>query len=183
MTAQVRSRDAPGGRRAAKSRPNASPGSPGDAPRVSGATPKMLVTSFVSPNGIGSAGKWISPRISIDAQKLRSAFRMGFYRVLSMSDAVRMERSPHRKTLKKQPSRAPKSRFGASQGRSEEQVRAQKRPACAQIHARSALGAFEKFKVCANEGPSSEQERPASGQGAPWPEGSEALFGNFEMDV
>ena len=142
----------------------------------------MLVTAFASPNGIGSAGKWISLRISIDARKLRSAFRIGFYRVLSMSDAVRMERSPHRKTLKKQPSRAPKSRFGPSQGRSEEQVRAQKRPARAQIHARSALGAFEKFKVCANEGPLSEQERPASGQGAPWPEGSEALFGNFEMD-
>ena len=182
MTAQVRSRDAPGGRRAAKSRPNASPGSPRDAPRASGTTPKMLVTSFASPNGIGSAGKWISPRFSIDARKLRSAFRIGFYRVLSMSDAVRMERSPHRKTSKKQPSRAPKSRFGASQGRSEEQVRAQKRPARAQIHARSALGAFEKFKVCANEGPSSEQERPASGQGAPSPECSEALFGNFEMD-
>ena len=145
MTAQGRSRDAPGGRRAAKSRPNASPGSPRDAPRASGTTPKMLVTSFASPNGIGSAGKWISPRISIDARKLRSAFRIGFYRVLSMSDALRMERSPHGKTSKKQPSRAPKSRFGASQGRSEEQVRAQKRPARAQMHARSASGASENF--------------------------------------
>ena len=145
MTAQVPSRDAPGGRRAAKSFPNACPGNPRDAPRASGTTPKMLVTAFASPNGTGSAGKWISPRISIDARKLRSAFRIGFYRVLSMSDTVCMERSSHRKTLKKQPSRAPKSRFGASQGRSEEQVRAQKRPARAQIHARSALGAFEKF--------------------------------------
>ena len=145
MTPQGRSRDAPGGRRAAKSRPKAFPGSPRDAPRAPGTIPKMLVTSFASPNGIGSAGKWISPRFSIDARKLRSAFRIGFYRVLSMSDAVRMERSPHRKTLKKLPSRTPKSRFGASQGRSEEQVRAQKRPACAQIHARSALGASEKF--------------------------------------
>ena len=124
MTPQGRSRDAPGGRRAAKSRPNASPGSPRDAPRASGTTPKMLVTSFASPNGIGSAGKWISFRFSIDARKLRSAFRIGFYRVLSMSDALRMERSPHGKTSKKQPSRAPKSRFGVSQGRSEEQVRA-----------------------------------------------------------
>ena len=145
MTAQGPSRDAPGGRRAAKSCPHACPGSPRDAPSASGTTPKMLVTSFASPNGIGSAGKWISPRISIDARKLRSAFRIGFYRVLSMSDAVRMERSPHRKTLKKQPSRAPKSRFGASQGRSEEQVRAQKQPIRAQIHTRSALGASEKF--------------------------------------
>ena len=123
MTAQVRSRDAPGGRRAAKSCPNACPGSTRNAPRASGTTPKMPVTAFASPNGIGSTGKWVSLRISIDARKLRSAFRIGFYRVLSMSDAVRMERSPHRKTLKKQPSRAPKSRFGASQGRSEEQVR------------------------------------------------------------
>ena len=145
MTAQGRSRDAPGGRRAAKSCPNACPGSPRDAPRASGTTPKMLVTAFASPNGTGSAGKWISPRISIDARKLRSAFRIGFYRVLSMSDVARMERSPYRKTLKEQPSRAQKSRFGASQNRSEEQVRAQKRPARAQIHARSALGASEKF--------------------------------------
>ena len=142
----------------------------------------MLATAFSSPNGIGSAGKWISPRISIDARKLRSAFRIGFYRVLSMSDAVCMERSSHRKTLKKQPSRAPKSRFGASQGRSEEQVRAQKRPARAQIHARSALGASEKFKVCANEGPSSEQERLRAAKTRAKPEGPEAFFGNFEMD-
>ena len=145
MTAQDRSRDAPGGRRAAKSCPNASPGSPRDAPNASGTTPKMLVTSFASPNGIGSAEKWISLRFSIDARKLRSAFRIGFYRVLSMSDALRMERSQHGKTSTKQPSRTPKSRFGASQGRSEEQVRAQKRPARTQIHARSAFGASEKF--------------------------------------
>ena len=99
-----------------------------------------------------------------------------------MSDALRMERSPHGKTSKKQPSRAPKSRFGASQGRSEEQVRAQKRPARAQIHARSALGASEKFKVCANEGPSSEQERLRAAKTRAKPEGPEAFFGNFEMD-
>ena len=160
MTPQDRSRDAPGGRRAAKSRPNASPGSPRDAPRASGTTPKMLVTAFASPNGIGSAGKCISLRFSTDARKLRSAFRIGFYRVLSMSDALRMERSPHGKTSKKQPSRAPKSRFGASQGRSEEQVRAQKRPARAQMHARSASGASENFLVGANEATSSEKGRP-----------------------
>ena len=70
LTAQGRSKDAPGGRRAAKSCPNASPGSPGDVPRASGTIPKMLMTAFASPNGIGSAGKWISPRFSIDARKL-----------------------------------------------------------------------------------------------------------------
>ena len=104
MTAQDRSRDAPGGRKAAKSCPNASPGSPRDAPNASGTTPKMLVTSFASPNGIGSAGKCISLRFSIDEGKLRSAFRIGFYKVLSMSDALRMEPSLHGKTSKKQPS-------------------------------------------------------------------------------
>ena len=71
MTPQGRSRDAPGGRRAAKSRPNASPGSPRDAPRPSGTTPKMLVTSFASPNGIGSAGTCISLRSMRGSSEVR----------------------------------------------------------------------------------------------------------------
>ena len=182
MTLQGRSRDAPGGRRAAKSRPKAFPGSPRDTPRASGTIPKILVTSFASPNGIGSAGKWISPRISIDARKLRSAFCIGFYRVLSMSDAVRLERSPHRKTLNKQPSRAPKSRFGASQGRSEEQVRGQKRPARAQMHARSASRASKNFLVGANEATSSEKGRPEPPRSERSPEDSKGKFRNLRTD-
>ena len=140
----------------------------------------MLVTAFASPNGIGSAGKWISLRISIDARKLRSAFRIGFYRVLSMSDAVCMERSSHRKALKKQPSRAPKSRFGASQGRSEEQVRAQKRPARAQMHARSASGASENFLVGTNETTSSKKGRPETPKSGRTSEPPNTIFRIFE---
>ena len=143
MTAQGRSRDAPGGRRAAKSCPHACPGSPRDAPRASGTTPKMLVTAFASPSGMRSAGKWISPRISIDARKFRSAFRIGFYSVFSTSDVLRVERLPQAETSKKQPFRAPKSRPGASQGPSGEQVRAAKRPSRAKKRARSACGASE----------------------------------------
>ena len=160
MPPQARSGDAPGGPRAARNCPKASPGCPRDAPRASGTTPKTLVTPFASPNGVGSAGGWIFDRFSVDARKLRSAFRIGFYNVFSMLDVLRIECSSNGKTSKKLVFRTRKSRPGASRGCSEEQVRAQKRPGRAKMPARSASGASEKFLVSANEATSSEKARP-----------------------
>ena len=182
MPPQGRSWDAPGGPRAARSRPKASPGRPRDAPRASGTTPKTLVTPFASPNGVGSACGWIFDRLSVDARKLRSVFRIGFYDVFSMSDVLRIDRSLRGKTSKKQLSWARKSRLGASRGHSEEQVRAQKRPSRAKMHARSAFGASENFLVSANEATSSEKARPVPPRSERAPEHREGKFRNLRMD-
>ena len=69
------------------------------------------------------------------------------------------------------PNRSARSASGAS----EDPVRAKKR-------ARSASGASEKFKVSANEGASSEQERLRAAKTRAKPECPEAIFGIFEMD-
>ena len=60
--------------------------------------------------------------------------------------------------------------------------RARKRPVRAKKFARSACGASENLKVSANESTSSEQERLQAAKTRAPPEGSEAIFGNFEMD-
>ena len=145
MPVQSRSWGALGASRAARSRPKAPPGQPRDAPRVCGAIPKMHVSAARI-----AQRSWKRLRIdfstfSVDTRRLRSAFRIAPASVLSMSDVLRLKRLPRAKTSKKQSSRAPKSRPGASWEPSGEQVRAPKRPSRAKKHVRSARGASENL--------------------------------------
>ena len=93
MLPQSLSWGAPDEPKAAKSCPKASPGHPRDVPKASGKAPKTLATPFASPNAVGSASGSIFDRFSVNAQTLRSAFRIGFYNVFSMSDVWRVDRS------------------------------------------------------------------------------------------
>ena len=122
MPAQSRSWGAQGEPRAARSCLKASLGHPRDAPRASGTASKTLATSFASPHAVGSARGSILDRFSVNARKLGSVFRIGFYSVFSMSDVLRIDRTSPGKISKKQQSRTRKSRLGASRGSSEEQV-------------------------------------------------------------
>ena len=143
MPAQSRSWGAQGEPRAARSCLKASLGHPRDAPRASGTASKTLATSFASPHAVGSARGSILDRFSVNARKLGSVFRIGFYNVFSMSDVLRIECSSNGKTSKKLLFGTRKSRPGASRGRSGEQVWAPKRPSRAKKRARSASGASE----------------------------------------
>ena len=122
MQPRSRSWGTPGEPRAAKSCPKASPGHPFHAPSASGTTPKTLATPSASPNAVGSARGSIFDRFSINARKLRSVFRIGFYSVFSMLDVWRVECPSNGKTSKKLLFRTRKSRPGASRGGSGEQV-------------------------------------------------------------
>ena len=93
MTPQTRSGAVPGEPRAARSCPKGLPGHPRHAPRGFGTVPKTLATPFASPNTVGMACRSIFDRFWINARKLRSAFRIGFYSVFSMSDVWRVDRS------------------------------------------------------------------------------------------
>ena len=117
MLPQSLSWGAPDEPKAAKSCPKASPGHPRDVPKASGKAPKTLATPFASPNAVGSASGSIFDRFSVNAQKLRSAFRIGFYSVFSMSDVLRIDRVSRGKISKKPPSRTRKLRLGAAPGR------------------------------------------------------------------
>ena len=113
MPAQSRSWGAQGEPRAARSCLKASLGHPRDAPRASGTASKTLATSFASPHAVGSARGSILDRFSVNARKLGSVFRIGFYSVFSMSDVFRTDRTSRGKTSKKQAFRTRKSRLGA----------------------------------------------------------------------
>ena len=113
MPAQSRSWGAQGEPRAARSCLKASLGHPRDAPRASGTASKTLATSFASPHAVGSARGSILDRFSVNAQKLGSVFRIGFYNVFSMSDVFRIDRTSRGKISKKQAFRTRKSRLGA----------------------------------------------------------------------
>ena len=160
MQPRSRSWGTPGEPRAAKSCPKASPGHPFHAPSASGTTPKTLATPSASPNAVGSARGSIFDQFSINARKLRSVFRIGFYSVFSMLDVWRVECSSNGKTSKKMLFRIRKSRPGASQGGSGEQVEAPNWPSRAKKRARSTSGASEFFFVSANQATSSGNERP-----------------------
>ena len=117
MTPQSRSGAVPGEPRAARSCPKGLPGHPRHAPRGFGTAPKTLATPFASPNAVGMACRSIFDRFWINARKLRSAFRIGFYSVFSMSDVLRIDRVSRGKISKKPPSRTRKLRLGAAPGR------------------------------------------------------------------
>ena len=72
-----------------------------DVPRASGTAPKTFATPFASPNALRSACGSNFGRFSVNARKLRSVFRIGFYNVFSMSDISRLNCSSHAKILKK----------------------------------------------------------------------------------
>jgi len=93
MTPQSRPGAVPGEPRAARSCPKGLPGHPRHAPRGFGTDPKTLATPFASPNAVGMACRSIFDRFWINTRKLRSAFRIGFYSVFSMSDVWRVDRS------------------------------------------------------------------------------------------
>ena len=105
MPARSRIWGAPSGPRAVRSHPKASPERPRDAPRAFGTTPQSLVSTARVAQRCQKHSRIDSETFSVNARKLRSAFRIGFYKVLSMSDALRAERLPHAKTSKKHPSR------------------------------------------------------------------------------
>ena len=140
-----RSWGALGSPRMARSRPKASPGQPRDALRARGAIPKTSVSAARI-----AQRSWKRLRIdfsmfSVDTRRLRSAFRIAPASVLSMSDVLRLKRLPRAKTSKKQSSRAPKSRPGASWEPSGEQVRAPKRPSRAKKRVRRSCAASENY--------------------------------------
>ena len=119
-----------GAPRQPKNTPGALPGRPRGDPRRS-------LNAFALLNAFRDPHRAIFNRFGFDAQQLRSAFRTGFYDVFSMLDVLRIERSWHAKTSKKQAFRARKSRPGASRRGPDEQVRAAKRPSRATKRAQS----------------------------------------------
>ena len=145
MPPQSRSWGALGSPRVAKSRQKAPPGQPRDAPRARGAMPKTSVSAARIAQRRRKRLQIDFSTFSVDTRRLRSAFRIAPASVLSMSDVLRLKRLPRAKTSKKQSSRAPKSRPGASWEPSGEQVRAPKRPSRAKKHVRSARGASENL--------------------------------------
>ena len=151
MTPQSRSGAVPGEPRAARSCPKGLPGHPRHAPRGFGTVPKTLATPFASPNAVGMACRSIFDRFWINARKLRSAFRIGFYNVFSMSDVLRIERSSHAETSKKRP--------GASRRGPDEQVRAPKRPSRAKKRARSARSSPSRADRASQNAPQIEPAR------------------------
>ena len=145
MPPQSRSWGALGSPRVAKSRQKAPPGQPRDAPRARGAIPKTSASAARIAQRSWKRLRIDFSTLSVDTRRLRSAFRIAPASVLSMSDVLRLKRLPRAKTSKKQSSRAPKSKPGASWELSGEQVRAPKRPSRAKKHVRSARGASENL--------------------------------------
>ena len=133
-TPQERSRDNPGCSRTAQEHSRCAPKT---LPRSAWSDPRRLLSAFALVNAFRDPRGAIFDRFGFDAQQLRSAFRTGFYDVFSMLDVLRIERSWHAKTSKKQAFRARKSRPGASRRGPDEQVRAAKRPSRATKRARS----------------------------------------------
>ena len=182
MPPQSRSWGALGSPRVAKSRQKAPPGQPRDAPRARGAIPKTSASAARIAQRSWKRLRIDFSTLSVDTRRLRSAFRIAPASVLSMSDVLRLKRLPRAKTSKKQSSRAPKSRPGASWEPSGEQVRAPKRPSRAKKHVRSARGACENFLVAANEATSSEMARPVPPRSGRASELREGKFRNLRMD-
>ena len=165
-TPQERSRDDPGCSRKAQEHSRCAPKT---LPRFAWSDPRRSLSAFALLNVFRDPRRAIFDRLGFDAQQLRSAFRTGFYNVFSMLDVLRIERSWHAKTLKKQAFRARKSRPGASWRGPDEQVRAAKRPSRATKRARSSqiapiesrsswpgrarsLGCSPKSNACARAG-------------------------------
>ena len=103
-------------------------GAPGTIPRCAWSDPRRSLSAFVSLNALRGPRESILHRFEVAAQQFRSAFRIGFYSVFSMSDVLRNERSSHAKTSKKQSFQTRKSTPGASRRGADEQIRAAKRP-------------------------------------------------------
>ena len=88
MPAQSRSWGALSGPRAVRSCPKASPERPRDTPRAFGTAPQSLVSTVRVAQRCQKRWRIGSEMFSINARTLRSAFRVVFYRVLSMSNVL-----------------------------------------------------------------------------------------------
>ena len=174
-TPQERSRGAPG---CAKRAQEHSRSAPGTLPRRAQSDPGRSLSAFASLNAVRGSRGSIFDRFGVDAQELQSAFRIGFYSVLSMSDVVHIERSSHAKTSKKQSFRARKSRLGASKKGLDEQVRVAKRPSWAKKRARSARSSQSRADRASQGEPGRSAGRPSSQDRK-----LDSWSSNFVMDI
>ena len=99
-TSQERSRDDLGCSRTGQKHSRCAPKT---LPRFAWSDPRRSLSAFMLVNAFRDPRRTNFDRFGFDAQQLRSAFRIGFYNVFSMSDVLRIDRTSHGKISKKQP--------------------------------------------------------------------------------